>query len=45
MAERTTQRRHRQREAEKEEQQPVENTCHEKESSAYAAEQSSWRSD
>jgi hypothetical protein len=43
MAERTTQRRYRQREGEKEEQQPVENTCHEKEGSASAAEQSSWR--
>jgi len=41
MAERTTQRRHRQREAEKQEQEPVENTCHEKESIAYDAEQSS----
>jgi hypothetical protein len=30
MAECTTQRRHRQREGEKQEQQPVENTCHEK---------------
>jgi hypothetical protein len=30
MAERTTQRRHRQREAEKQEQEPVENTCHER---------------
>jgi hypothetical protein len=41
MAERTTQRRHRQREAENKEQQPVENLCHEKESIAYDAEQSS----
>jgi len=41
MAERTTQRRHRQREAENKEQQPVENSCHEMESIAYDAEQSS----
>jgi hypothetical protein len=43
MSERTTQGRYRQREGEKEEQQPVENTCHEKEGSACAAEQSSGR--
>jgi len=41
MAERTTQRCYRQREGEKEERQPLENACHERESIAYDAEQSS----
>jgi hypothetical protein len=41
MAERTTQRCYRQREGEKEERQSLENACHERESIAYDAEQSS----